>query len=619
MDSETQDSFVVENAGLGPYSYHPLRPGDIRILDIQPGKLTDPIRFKVVHIPLATGSKPDTRLSRSHLQATLPKGWEVFETPEGRYLFWHGSDDDDDGEDNEDEDEEDGEDDQDVEPATTWRHEEPSFDRAAYELPPDEDFWAREPCFEALSYVWGPQDNPEQAIVEADDEDTAIASMPLGPNLAAALHHLRYETSVRRLWVDAICINQKDDAEKAVQVSRMNDLYTLTTRVVVWLGEEEDDSALAVSTMAHLGAQVETTLDGFRMVSPDAEETEWYDIDVALPFDKRTWDAIVELVSRPWFGRVWTAQEILLANRLAVLQCGHATITWALFRRALECILDKDTVPRGRDVLSLARSAVVNGADRPLHRIITRHGHRQCFDPHDKVYGMLGMAPPAFRAVLVPNYKQPYAETYRDAFLVNTGAIKRWELFGCDTADRTIEAPSWVPDLVPQSSHTFDSSGQLSSGISELHMTYHEPNQLDVVGLRFATVETVGDRAPNASVGLIRTVRSWVTDDFAKARYPGKAPIKDEYAIMLAQGCLRERCPTEEGWPKLSEWKRYCQNKVFSKETPSSFSRSNTLDDLLFKCCEGRVFMRTQDGHIGLGPYGSQKGQQHLPAHSTIN
>lgn len=35
----------------------------------------------------------------------------------------------------------------------------------------------------------------------------------------------------RNLWIDAICINQKDDKEKAVQVQLMLEAYANTERV----------------------------------------------------------------------------------------------------------------------------------------------------------------------------------------------------------------------------------------------------------------------------------------------------------------------------------------------------------------------------------------------------
>lgn len=54
----------------------------------------------------------------------------------------------------------------------------------------------------------------------------------------AALRHLRQPDDERVLWADAVCINQKDIVERGHQVAIMSPVYTSTTEVSVWLGQE---------------------------------------------------------------------------------------------------------------------------------------------------------------------------------------------------------------------------------------------------------------------------------------------------------------------------------------------------------------------------------------------
>ncbi len=56
-------------------------------------------------------------------------------------------------------------------------------------------------------------------------------------NLYAALSRLRCTETVRTLWIDAICINQKDIAEKSFQIELMRDIYSSAEEVSMWLGE----------------------------------------------------------------------------------------------------------------------------------------------------------------------------------------------------------------------------------------------------------------------------------------------------------------------------------------------------------------------------------------------
>jgi Heterokaryon incompatibility protein (HET) len=44
----------------------------------------------------------------------------------------------------------------------------------------------------------------------------------------------------RRLWIDAIFINQADIQEKNVQVPRMKSIYENASEVLVWIGRDHE-------------------------------------------------------------------------------------------------------------------------------------------------------------------------------------------------------------------------------------------------------------------------------------------------------------------------------------------------------------------------------------------
>ncbi|KAF6813396.1 heterokaryon incompatibility protein [Colletotrichum plurivorum] len=84
--------------------------------------------------------------------------------------------------------------------------------------------------FEALSYVWGYRLLGRSITVNGQ-------SFNITRNLHDALLHLRRPNISRRLWIDALCINQVDLNERATQVSQMGDIYRLASRIIVWLGK----------------------------------------------------------------------------------------------------------------------------------------------------------------------------------------------------------------------------------------------------------------------------------------------------------------------------------------------------------------------------------------------
>ncbi|KAM0420948.1 hypothetical protein ACHAPT_011338, partial [Fusarium lateritium] len=96
------------------------------------------------------------------------------------------------------------------------------------------------PKYEALSYAWG--DPLDCRPIEVDGKRKSITV-----NLYHALRRLRYPQDERRLWVDAVCINQDDHVEKSHQVSLMQKIYSSTEKAILWLGEFSDGPTAAAN------------------------------------------------------------------------------------------------------------------------------------------------------------------------------------------------------------------------------------------------------------------------------------------------------------------------------------------------------------------------------------
>lgn len=87
---------------------------------------------------------------------------------------------------------------------------------------------SKEDSYEALSYVWGPQEFVAEILI--DSEPHLITR-----NLEMALRYLRLPTSPRALWVDAICINQNDPVERGQQVRLMKEIYANCKSDLAWM------------------------------------------------------------------------------------------------------------------------------------------------------------------------------------------------------------------------------------------------------------------------------------------------------------------------------------------------------------------------------------------------
>ncbi|GME56843.1 heterokaryon incompatibility protein-domain-containing protein [Neofusicoccum parvum] len=181
--------------------------------------------------------------------------------------------------------------------------------------------------YEALSYTWGDQRGRKSVDIGPD------GVKDIGANLEEALRHLRREDEVRVLWIDALSINQDDNKEKSAQVPLMGDIFRSTSRVVMWLGAERDESTYALDLMRGLGSNIEVDWFHIKMKASDEalSDPSWTD----EPFDDVEPHPLHALFMRPWFDRLWIRQEVFLASRDSILCCGLDELDWSVFCKAV--------------------------------------------------------------------------------------------------------------------------------------------------------------------------------------------------------------------------------------------------------------------------------------------
>jgi hypothetical protein len=176
--------------------------------------------------------------------------------------------------------------------------------------------------YEALSWCWG-RDIPDHGISVTKGGKTY--KMPVVQNLALALKHLRYKEKSRILWIDAICIDQRNSVERNQQVQMMSKIYTRAENVCIWLGEQDDESKVAFKFIR----EEITHLKDFDSISMDEDYS-------------KKWQALMVLMQREWFSRRWVVQELSLANK-AEIWCGPDSMPWKEFAVAVELFVEVET------------------------------------------------------------------------------------------------------------------------------------------------------------------------------------------------------------------------------------------------------------------------------------
>ncbi|KAM6538208.1 hypothetical protein FALCPG4_000089 [Fusarium falciforme] len=278
--------------------------------------------------------------------------------------------------------------------------------------------------YEAVSYHWG---SPilsrivlcrEARLSETGEAyETPEVAMPVTASLFEALRCLRLKDRPRLLWIDGLCINQYDTAEKNRQVKQMFEIYRLSRRVVVHLGATTKGTHLGMVFLDYVNSEEIRELTLHRVHEPECIETL-----------RVVYAGLHELLRRPWFERSWIRQEII-GTRGSIVCCGTKTIRWTAFKRgyrrlrSLEAILESHLGAEFKKPVSLQRRLqILKGLKRSwsagepmMHAMVPSHSiyssiaggilellvvskFSEASDPRDKVYSLLGLARPLRRA-----------------------------------------------------------------------------------------------------------------------------------------------------------------------------------------------------------------------------
>jgi hypothetical protein len=173
--------------------------------------------------------------------------------------------------------------------------------------------------YEALSYTWG--DATKCRAIECNGKHFGVSQ-----NLFDALINIRLSDKSRAIWIDALCINQENDAEKSEQVQYMYRIYRAATRVIVWLGIEADDSDFIMWAMAFVGSRKN------RAAIMGRDHNHECLVQLA-----RLTKGIETLTKRPWFFRSWIRQEIAAAPKV-IVRCGSREVPWTALKRSVNCL-----------------------------------------------------------------------------------------------------------------------------------------------------------------------------------------------------------------------------------------------------------------------------------------
>lgn len=255
----------------------------------------------------------------------------------------------------------------------------------------------KSPEYAAMSYAWG-RETQSRAFF-CNGQNFAVSGHVLD-----ALNHVMRDYLTRKwVWIDAICINQADDDEKAIQVAAMQSIYCRAQEVLIWLGPSENNSDFVLDNVSTIKNWAHQRCLGNNIplhVSASAQQQ-----------SRSLLEGLGHLYARPWFHRVWVVQELLLA-RNPMLFCGNRQVDWELFAEMTILVMGAGAIPftsspavsqrtvelSARNILALSplrrQGPILKGLSvLDFVELLDSCRSRQVTEPVDRVWAFLGLAP----------------------------------------------------------------------------------------------------------------------------------------------------------------------------------------------------------------------------------
>ncbi|KAH0538457.1 hypothetical protein FGG08_004955 [Glutinoglossum americanum] len=324
--------------------------------------------------------------------------------------------------------------------------------------------------FTALSYTWGDPNDTRSIILNG-------VEVAVGANLESALRSLREEPDFAnglKLWADALCINQADLGEKEKIVGNMQQIYFMADTVTAWLGPGGEFSETTISTVQDFikesaSLSLGDSLDHLLKLPVSSPSTLWYATNVH--------PAVVDLMDRPYWRRLWIIQEVTVCAPCKDIYLGSNRISWRdlsillglymqYHTRGMTKATDEFTEETNNRVLENIKHIFVLitlertyrntggvGSDNLSLRLgnwsnILHIGSlAQVTDERDRVYGLLGLLPRYIASRIEPNYSKSAESVFCDLSKAILGATGSYDEVLRGNLSNSPGLPSWATDL----------------------------------------------------------------------------------------------------------------------------------------------------------------------------
>ena len=355
---------------------------------------------------------------------------------------------------------------------------------------------------QALSYVWGSHENPACIFLNG-------IKFHITRNLEAALLRIRSTEYAQELWIDALCINQFDQAERNEQVRRMHQVYAQVSSVLAWLGN-------ANPLLEHATYFISMAEETFNSLAQDREEIEETSVSSLRGLLAKTLDelndmevktiacSLSELYRNEYWDRLWIVQEIALAKRVIVI-CGEYEAVTLPALIDLGAVLDakihqsissfsKESYNftlmlsalalTGPNSVTLAPIPDMPWTNTYSNNLIHLALTKRCKDPRDKIFGCYNLLEPELQEKILVDYACGPREVILSALQTIIITTQRLDIVTwrkpkrdhSSTNDFESTLPHWAPSLnIDLRDTSCELAGNFDSGHESLGTIHFSP------------------------------------------------------------------------------------------------------------------------------------------------
>lgn len=497
------------------------------------------------------------------------------------------------------------------------------------------------PPYAALSYAWGLPITTRAIFCKNTGSD--LASFSISEHVLEALNNLfAYVPSGQKIWIDAICIDQKNPVEKAHQIASMQRIYSQSQQVLCWLGPAANNSDEVIDNLLPFTKVLRES----RVAAASGVGDDKAYLRVGEDFYRY----VIGFFLRPWFHRLWVVQEILMARKLqlicgdriipwetlcaatkdlVLLKCGEPSPEFTKFTRALGGICEL------RVWREQAQGPSMQGFPQTVFvRLLLWACEREVTEPVDRIWALTGLAQPELQQAVTPlvdysedarsNFHQGY-KAFAKAFLFQDERL--WLLSLISLIPRHKNLPSWCP--------SFSYSNEKTSRhiLQQTHtMLYHagfsdaEPlnprvrfppatDYLAVYGFLFDRVITATTRCDSVNkqsrTNFDKECRSLAEEAYRNSDKALEAHSRTIIADLRKRGALGQEhvVTTSEVAQIYTTWRRQLNDIAeFNALRELDKAKVQWYNEYQVWSSMNRCYVRTQHGRVGLAPEGTAEG-----------